>query len=523
MNKSTNILKPVLFTVSTIAAALASAHASAHGYMVFPQDYAYSCSVGSTNSSELCNSTVSQQKNEINQNPAGNHIAVLKDGQLCSATKGGAYGVLDVPSAQRYTTTLTPDQNGMVEIQYMPTAAHRTWYWDYFVTRDGFNPETDVLTWGDLERIDVIDAAGATPGNNNQMHHQKIHWPADKTGKRILFQIWQRPNPSHTPHDVLGAAPSNVWDSPEAFYSCANVYVAPNDGVDPDPENPWPVSERFAFDDTAIEAGYAVVARIMENGSERFKIPLEITAANLADDQWKIELAEKINSDLSASKFMQVGVRNDSDEIILNPDPDQNYIHFKQENWSHLIESHNNETPDIPYSIRWPDHRTIYEFAAYEAISIPFSVYVEEHRRLFGHYEYSAVVYETGSANPDPVAVLEGEVDNEGAPASINLNNAGTYSVNLNVTNQSGRVESALYHFEVAVDEEDSGSGDYDFVFPDGLQSYTAGTTVKASDGQIYQCKGWPASGYCQQWSSTATQFEPGTGSHWTMAWDKVN
>lgn len=523
MNKSPHILKSALFTISTISVSLVSAHASAHGYMVFPQDYAYSCSVGSTNSSDLCNSTVSQQRSEINQNPAGNHIAVLKDGQLCSATKGGAYGVLDVPSAQRYTNTLTPDENGMVEIQYMPTAAHRTWYWDYFVTRDGFNPDTDVLTWGDLERIDVIDAAGSTPGSNNQMHHQKIHWPADKAGKRILFQIWQRPNPSHTPHDVLGAAPSNVWDSPEAFYSCANVYVAPNEGVYPVPENPWPASERFASDSTAVESGYTVVARIMENGSERFKIPLDITSGNLADDQWKIELAEKINNDLSASKFMQVGVRNDSDEIILNPNPDQNYIHFKQEHWSHLIESHNNETPDIPYSISWPDNRTIYEFSAHEEISIPFSVYVEEYRRLLGNYEYIAVVYETGSAKPDPVTVLKGEIKDQTTSESISLYKAGTYSLNLSVTNQSGKVESALYHFEVTVDRDDSGSDDYDFVFPEGLKFYVAGTTVKASDGLIYQCKGWPASGYCQQWSNSANQFEPGIGSHWAMAWDKVD
>lgn len=63
--------------------------------------------------------------------------------------------------------------------------------------------------------------------------------------------------------------------------------------------------------------------------------------------------------------------------------------------------------------------------------------------------------------------------------------------------------------------------GDYDFVFPNGLKEYVAGTKVLASDGAIYQCKPWPYSGYCQQWTSNATQYQPGTGSHWEMAWDK--
>ncbi len=40
-------------------------------------------------------------------------------------------------------------------------------------------------------------------------------------------------------------------------------------------------------------------------------------------------------------------------------------------------------------------------------------------------------------------------------------------------------------------------SGEYDFVFPEGLSSYTAGTKVLASDGAIYQCKPFPYSGYC--------------------------
>ena len=59
-----------------------------------------------------------------------------------------------------------------------------------------------------------------------------------------------------------------------------------------------------------------------------------------------------------------------------------------------------------------------------------------------------------------------------------------------------------------------------DFVFPDSLALYRAGTTVlHAATGQIYQCKPWPNSGYCAQWNAGSNQYEPGVGSAWQSAW----
>ncbi|MGL4601112.1 MAG: lytic polysaccharide monooxygenase [Plesiomonas sp.] len=520
-------LKPILFTLSSITVALASANVNAHGYMSSPQDYAYSCSVGSTSSKELCNSTVSQQKNEINQGgAAGNHKAVLMDGKICSASKGGAYDVLDVPSAQRHTTKLKRDKDGKIEIQYVPTAAHRTWYWDYFVTRDGFNPDTDKLTWADLERIDVIDAKGTAPngGNSGQVYTQKIKWPADKTGKRILFQVWQRPDPSHTHHEVLGAPPSNVWDSSEAFYSCANVIVESDDGGTEPPEtgNPWQSSQRFASAATTVDVGYTVVARLMDKGSEQFKIPLDITANNITNDKWKIELAEKINNDTSVSKFAKVGVVNADYDVSLSSDPNKNFIYFTGKDWKHLIESHNNEKPDVKFSMSWPNQKETYEFGPNETLAVPFSLKVIEQVRLVGKYNYRAVVKQVGVEDQEPVQVLQGPVSENGASANINVKKPGTYSVNVTVSNEKDKVESKMYHFDVVVNDEQPGSGDFDYVFPNGLKSYVAGTKVKGRDGKIYECKPWPYAGYCQQWSESSNAYEPGVGFAWQQAWNLV-
>ena len=62
-------------------------------------------------------------------------------------------------------------------------------------------------------------------------------------------------------------------------------------------------------------------------------------------------------------------------------------------------------------------------------------------------------------------------------------------------------------------------SDNYDFVFPSGLNSYVAGTTVLSSDGNVYQCREFPNSGYCIQWSAGSNQYEPGVGSAWQLAW----
>ena len=62
-----------------------------------------------------------------------------------------------------------------------------------------------------------------------------------------------------------------------------------------------------------------------------------------------------------------------------------------------------------------------------------------------------------------------------------------------------------------------------DFVFPEGVKGYVAGTTVlQPKNGKVYQCKPFPYSGYCMQWSASATGFEPGVGASWTMAWTEL-
>lgn len=56
-----------------------------------------------------------------------------------------------------------------------------------------------------------------------------------------------------------------------------------------------------------------------------------------------------------------------------------------------------------------------------------------------------------------------------------------------------------------------------EFIYPDGIGSYKAGTIVLGFDKRRYQCKPWPATGWCNQ---AAEAYEPGRGRAWEQAWN---
>lgn len=63
-------------------------------------------------------------------------------------------------------------------------------------------------------------------------------------------------------------------------------------------------------------------------------------------------------------------------------------------------------------------------------------------------------------------------------------------------------------------------SSAYQFVYPNNIKEYKAGTKVLGSDGKVYQCKPFPYSGWC---AVNAHQYTPATGSNWQDAWIKTN
>ncbi|MFB9157485.1 M12 family metallo-peptidase [Chromobacterium violaceum] len=63
---------------------------------------------------------------------------------------------------------------------------------------------------------------------------------------------------------------------------------------------------------------------------------------------------------------------------------------------------------------------------------------------------------------------------------------------------------------------------EYEYKYPDNIDKYTAKTRVLGNDGEIYECKPFPYSGWCRTYSPSTNQYEPGKGSNWQEAWIKV-
>ena len=59
-----------------------------------------------------------------------------------------------------------------------------------------------------------------------------------------------------------------------------------------------------------------------------------------------------------------------------------------------------------------------------------------------------------------------------------------------------------------------------DFTYPEGMGSYKPGTVVKAGDGNLYECRPFPFSGWC---NGVDFYYEPGSGLAWQDAWIKQN
>ena len=104
------------------------------------------------------------------------------------------------------------------------------------------------------------------------------------------------------------------------------------------------------------------------------------------------------------------------------------------------------------------------------------------------------------------------------------------FSVDDNFTDDTKGTEIGRFipsHFELVSSKVDNYVGargyfrdGYKYVFPDGLSSYVAGTTVlQPKDGNVYECRAWPNNGYCVQWNEGSNQYEPGVGRNWEMAW----
>lgn len=197
----TRLLAPTMAAVIGLLALFMSPwsdSASAHGSIVDPASRAYGCwerwgddhqNPAMEQEDPMCWQAFEANPNTMwnwmslfQENLAGDWQSAITDGNLCSAgdAQGGLASSLDTVGP--WTTTDVSDDFSM---QLHDTASHGADFFEVYVTKQGFDPTTDALGWGDLE---LVETTGSYPPAQDITFD--VSAPG-RSGHHIVYTIWQ--------------------------------------------------------------------------------------------------------------------------------------------------------------------------------------------------------------------------------------------------------------------------------------------------------------------------------------------
>ncbi|MFF7971001.1 lytic polysaccharide monooxygenase [Streptomyces sp. NPDC007905] len=199
-------------TASAAAASLllltwAAGPAQAHGAPTDPVSRVYACSPegGTANRSAACRAAIAANgapftawDNLRVSGVAGRDRQVIPDGRLCSGNLP-AYRGLDLARRDWPATRLTP--GGRLTMTYASTIAH-TGTFRLYLTKPGYDPAKP-LKWSDLPTRPFAEVTD--PPLTNGAYHIGAALPKDRTGRQVLYTIWQNSS------------------TPDTYYSCSDV------------------------------------------------------------------------------------------------------------------------------------------------------------------------------------------------------------------------------------------------------------------------------------------------------------
>jgi chitin-binding protein len=296
-----------IFSVSLIVE-----QAFSHGSMETPVSRIYNCFLENPENpkSDACKAAVEQggtqalyDWNGVNQGNANDmHREIIPDGKLCSAGKELFKG-MDLARNDWHTTMIAPNGSGNFEFVFIATAPHSTKYYRFYVTEDGYNP-LNPLKWTDLEESPFCTITDVTLENGR--YKMNCPFPQGKSGKHIIYSIWQRD------------------DSSEAFYTCMDVEFTGGAPV------VWrSLGQVRAQQDLAV--GDSVTFRLFDaqlSDAETHKI--ELQEGEAGSNQWPFYLAQQVNSN---SSLVKIGVLDSSGNInpVKSSQDNNVYVSSEQE------------------------------------------------------------------------------------------------------------------------------------------------------------------------------------------------
>lgn len=464
--------------------ALPGLDAHAHGTMEVPESRIYNCFLNNPEnpSDPACAAAKAvggtQQFydwNEINQaNAAGDHRALIPDGQLCSGGRS-KYAGMDLARSDWQATPITPKADGTFDFTFWATAPHSTNEWVFYITRSGYTGD-EPLKWGDLFEFCRL---GNVPVGADKRYTLNCPLP-QLTGKHVIYTTWQRS------------------DSPEAFYTCTDVILG--DGT----PSIWADEGALqAYSDLA--AGSEVRLRLFNSsGNDLETITLQIEQDSTAE-AWALAFANTVNTQ---SQYARIGILDpSSDTITPVQSASENRVYTQAElNLNHEVDIQPADTNRAPTAVITATPGSVTGAGSVNLSAADSSD--PDGNTLSYNWQVVAGSGAVLSAVSEQDVVLD-----LSAPVA-------TQDVVIELTVSDGQA-SASSSVSITHTPESSGGNDYDHVYPEGIGSYTPGqTVVLGSDGNRYQCRAFPEGQWCN--INSPYHYAPGTGSNWGDAWIRL-
>ncbi|MFE9452261.1 lytic polysaccharide monooxygenase [Streptomyces sp. NPDC006739] len=185
----------------------AAGSAQAHGAPTDPVSRVYACSPqgGGAAGSAACRAAVAANGAPFTawddlrvSGVGGRDRQVIPDGKLCSGNLP-AYKGLDLARTDWPSTRLAP--GGRLTMTYASTIAHAGTF-KLYLTKPGYDPARP-LKWSDLPTRPFAEVTD--PPLTNGAYHIGAKLPTDRTGRQMLYTIWQNSS------------------TPDTYYSCSDV------------------------------------------------------------------------------------------------------------------------------------------------------------------------------------------------------------------------------------------------------------------------------------------------------------